>query len=234
MRTTHPLRRHRTGALAALAAGLVLLAGCTTDDDPAADAPPEDPTVDADPDVVVPDPDTEAPPLDGLPSPDDLDELITDGTFRGEGVVISAPAGWRFEPAAYAQGLILAVAADGRQQVAAQAVDLDRLAEPLTYDEVVEANRDGFPTSASQDEDIRIEGASQARLLRFDDLPDPEGAGPDSTLVVLVADDGQGRLAVFNYLAPSEEYDAAVTELLLASVGFDPDSDPTPPLFGTG
>jgi hypothetical protein len=45
----------------------------------------------------------------------------------------------------------------------------------------------------------------------------------------VMADDGEGRIAVFNYAAATDDYDEGNAELLLSAAGFDADSEPSPP-----
>jgi len=102
------------------------------------------------------------------------------------------------------------------------------------HNDVLEANRTQFPVEASVDEQATVEGAERAHLLRFDALPGQQEGAPDTSLLVLLADDGDGRLAVFNYAAPVDGFDDDLATSLVEGVGFDPDSDPTPPLLGNG
>lgn len=232
------MHRRTLTTLAAAVAAAALLTACASDDaaDPAADAAGDDTAAEpSDDDTTTA---ADDPGADGLPGVDqpatDPNTLVDDGTFRGEGVVLPLPDGWTFDPAAYAQGLVLAIGVDGRQQVAAQAVDTDLLPEPVTYEDVLEANRTQFPVEASVDEQATVEGAERAHLLRFDALPGQQEGAPDTSLLVLLADDGDGRLAVFNYAAPVDGFDDDLATTLVEGVGFDPDSDPTPPLLGNG
>jgi hypothetical protein len=76
---------------------------------------------------------------------------------------------------AFAQGLVLAMPEDGSEQFAGQAVDTDDLGEEIDFDELVSANREQFETGPTEDEEIELEGAAQAHLLRFDELARPAG-----------------------------------------------------------
>jgi hypothetical protein len=211
------LRIRRTMALAATAA---LIAACGTADDDQA----------AQPDDQLEQPDAEGEdPFGDQPELTDPNEQVADGSYRGEGIVLPVPDGWRLDEMAFAQGLVLAMPDDGSQQFFGQAVDTDDLPEEIDFDELVAANRDQFEVGPTEDEEIELEGAAQAHLLRFDELPAQQEGEPDGTLVLVIADDGDGQIAVFNYAAPSDDFDDDHADLLLRAAGFDPDSDPSPP-----
>jgi hypothetical protein len=212
------VRIRRTFALAATAA---LLVACGTDDDTAA-PDPDGQEAPADPDAM------------DDPTAEDLDledpnEQVADGAYRGEGIVLPVPDGWQLDTFAFAQGLVLAMPEDANEQFAGQAVDTEDLPQEISFDELVEANRAQFETGPSEDEPIELAGAEQAHLMRFDDLPAQQEGEADGTLLLVMADNGDGRIAVFNYAAPSDVYDEARADELLASAGFDPDSEPSPP-----
>jgi hypothetical protein len=215
------VRIRKTLALAATAA-LVAACGAADDDDPSAqaqdgqEAPQEGP-------------DAENDPFGDQPELDDPNEQIADGSYRGEGIVLPVPDGWRLDEMAFAQGLVLAMPEDGSQQFFGQAVDTDDLPEEIDFDELVAANRDQFEVGPTDDEEVELEGAAQAHLLRFDELPAQQEGEPEGTLVLVIADDGDGQIAVFNYAAPSDDFDEDHADLLLSEAGFDPDSDPSPP-----
>jgi hypothetical protein len=211
------LRIRRTMALAATAA---LIAACGTADDDQA----------AQPDDQLEQPDAEGEdPFGEQPELTDPNEQVADGSYRGEGIVLPVPDGWRLDEMAFAQGLVLAMPDDGSQQFFGQAVDTDDLPEEIDFDELVAANRDQFEVGPTEDEEVELEGATQAHLLRFDELPAQQEGEPEGTLVLVIADDGDGQIAVFNYAAPSDDFDEDHAELLLDEAGFDPDSDPSPP-----
>lgn len=158
----------------------------------------------------------------------DPNEQVEDGVFRGDGIVMPVPDGYQLDPTAYMQGLVAAVTEDGSHQIAGQAVDTETLPDAPDLQELVEANREQFGEPAS-DESIEVAGATEARQLRYDTLPSQAEGQPDLTLLLIVADNGDGRLAVFNYVAPADEYDNEEAEATLSTVGFDPDSSPEPP-----
>jgi hypothetical protein len=225
-------RRTTTTTVAAVA---LLLAACgpaddeaeTPDDLPDNEQPPGSEELDED--ALGDDPAT-APedPLAGLP---DLQEQVEDGTFRGEGIVLPIPEGWQFEPAAQLQGQVLATEGDeGLQQIFGQAVDVEDLPQPVTFEELLDSNREQFPDEEpAVDEEIDVEGAEQAHQLRYDALPATQEGLPEVSIVLIVADDGDGRLGSFNYAAATDDFEDAVAEQFVDVAGFDPDSDPTPP-----
>jgi hypothetical protein len=215
----------RTLALAATAA---LVAACgAADDDPAATAPDgqEAPAEQGADDPAVEGED----PAAGAPELEDPNEQVADGTYRGEGIVLPVPEGWRVDEGAFAQGLVLAMPEAGDEQLAGQAVDTADLGEEIDFGELVEANRGQFGAEPTEDEEVELEGAAQAHLLRFDGLEPQEEGQPEGSLLLVMADDGNGRIAVFNYAASTDDYDEGNAELLLSAAGFDPDSEPTPP-----
>jgi hypothetical protein len=221
----------KTLALAATAA-LVAACGAADDDDPTAQAPdgqdaPADPDG-ADPDGADPD---GADPFGGEGELDleDPNEQVAEGAFRGEGIVLPVPDGWRVDEMAFAQGLVLAMPEAGDEQFAGQAVDTADLQEDLDFAELVDANREQFESAPTEDEQIELDGAEQAHLLRFDGLPPQAEGQPEGSLLLVMADDGEGRIAVFNYAAATDDYDEGNADLLLSAAGFDADSEPSPP-----
>jgi hypothetical protein len=222
------VRIRRTLALAATAA---VVAACgTADDDPAAQAP-EGQEAPADPDAGEGEPDADGaePFEEGELDLEDPNEQVADGAYRGEGIVLPVPEGWRVDEMAFAQGLVLAMPEAGNEQLAGQAVDTADLEQDLDFGELVDTNREQFESEPTEDEQIELEGASQAHLLRFDALPPQQEGQPEGSLLLVMAEDGEGRIAVFNYAAPTDDYDEGNAELLLSAAGFDPDSEPTPP-----
>lgn len=239
--------RTRSTAAAAAAAAL-LLAACGDDggEEPATDAGAED---GADDTGAAPD-DGEAPgedPMAGEDLPDPNDD-VQDGVYTGNGIRVPVPDGFELDPMAAAQGLIAAIDAEGQQQVLAQALDIASLpdtGEELTLDTLVEDNRGQFAgQEPTVDEAIELSDGSTAHQLVFEALP-PTGPGaaegegadaadvpaePDIDVAVIVADDGEGRLAQFSYLAPTDAFDDAIVTALVEEAGFDPDSDPAPPV----
>lgn len=243
---------HSKKTTTALAAAAVLLAACgsspddgegdTTDpateeatEDDGAEQEPADADPDADSGTEDPaaddgaDPEGQTAPEDPLAGLPDYQELVDDGTFRGQGIVMPVPDGWQFDPMAQIQGQVLASAEGGLQQIGGQAVDVEGLPEPLTFDELVENNRSQLGAEPTVDEDIEIDGATEARQLRYDGLPPQQEGQPEISLLLILADNGDGRLAVFNYAAATDEFEDANAERLVDLAGFDPESDPAPP-----
>ena len=224
--------------LTSLAAASLLLAACGDDADTA------DPDAAADDDAIQDELEDELEgELDGdledelLGDAEDPNEFVTDGVFQGQGILLPVPDGFELDEFAFAQGAVVATAGES-QQLAAEAIDMGELPDEqqVTYDEVIEQNLAQIPDEPVSDEEVELDGASQARALQFDDLaagaPAAGAEGeepPETTALIVFAEDGAGQLAVFNYLAETAEFDEAVSEQLLAVAGFDPDSDPTPP-----
>lgn len=216
-----PSRRSLSLAVTALSA--LVLAACAdgTEEDTAPDALPDDGAVEE----GELDLDDLFGGEDGMPDPN---EHVQDGVFRAEGIVLPIPEGFELEPMAFMQGLVAAVTPDGLKQVAAQAVVIETLPEPLDIDGLAEANTQEFG-QPSLDEEADVDGATRARQLRYDDIPSGQEGQPDLTLQLIIAEDGAGELAIFNYVAPTADFDAAEADAVLAGVGFDPDSSPPSP-----
>ncbi|MFP4148740.1 MAG: hypothetical protein ACLFV0_04555 [Nitriliruptoraceae bacterium] len=164
---------------------------------------------------------------------EDPNERVSDGMFAANGVLLPAPEGWSFDPFAFASGIALSTSPDGSSQLHAEAVDPADLDAELTFEEVVEANRDSVAETPDVDEEVDLPGARRALHLRYLGLtaPEdaPEGQPDDSSVVLLIAEREDGVLAVFSYAAASDEFDADLADTLLATAGFDPDSDPMGP-----
>lgn len=222
-------RTARSSRLLAMVAAAALAAACTTDDGATTDPPADDqatPQDELDPDELEALEDLLQQQQEELPDPEDN---VEDGVFRGVGVMMPAPDGWQLDPMSLAQGIVVAITDDAQQTLVAQAVDTADLDQELDYDELVENSRAEFGGDPDADEEISLAGAARAHLLRFDDLPAQQADLPDNTLLTLIADDGAGELAMFNYVAPTEDYDEDTESQLLSQGGFDPDSDPLPP-----
>ena len=166
-------------------------------------------------------------PLADLPDPNDD---VTDGAYRGSGVILPIPEGWALDQASFAQGALVAIPEDASQQLFAQAVDVDTLPEELTFDQVVEDNLTQAGEEPTVNEEIELAGAEQARELRFEGLPAQVEGEPETSVLLVVADDGDGRLGIFNYAALADDFDDETAALLIDEAGFDADSDPAPPL----
>jgi hypothetical protein len=209
------VRSRRSAPLVAVA---LLLAACGgTDDDPETTAETE----------AQPDEDAgAAPELGDLPDPN---EQVTDGAFRGDGVILPIPDGWELDPMAYAEGVVVASSEDLVHQIAAQSADMAELGEPANdFDSIVDANREQLPVEPEADEEIELAGAERAHLLRFGALTSGAEGEPEIDLLILIAEDGDGTLALFQYAAPTGEYQDDIEQLLLTEGGIDPDSEPRP------
>lgn len=233
-----PTHRPRTAvrALVGGAALLLLLTACADDPDSGADGPAEQDAIGEleeldDTDDPAGSADADEDPLADLEDPNDY---VVDGVFAANGVVLPAPEGWSFDELAFASGVALALAPEGEEQLAAEAVDPTTLPEEVTFEEVVAANRDTVEQAPAIDETVDLPGARRAIQLRYLDLPTaedaPEGQPDATSVVLLVAEREDGVLAVFNYAAASADFDDRIAELLLATAGFDPDSDPQDPV----
>ncbi len=241
---TRPSVRRRTTVLAATALAALVLASCGGDGADPDDASTEDTSTDAtegsgdadgasDDAGATPDGDQEA-----LGELEDLDledpnELVSEGRFAGNGIILPSPEGWSFDDMAFASGIALATAPEGNQQIAGEAVDPTDLPEPLTFEDVLTANRETAGQEAEVDEEVQLTGAARAQQLRYLDIPGPQEGSPDTSVVLLIAEREDGILGVFNYAAASEDFDDAIADQLLTTAGFDPDSDPAEPAMPT-
>ena len=230
-------RSTRRAVVAAAAALALILAACGDDSDPTEEAVGgQDEEVELDELDELDD----LGDLEGLDAFDDLDtdlidpnELVVDGRFAANGVVLPAPEGWSFDPFAFASGIALATAPEGIEQLAAEAVDPAELPEELTFDDVLDANRAAVDATPDVDTPFDVAGAARAVQLRYLDLASSSeqiAAGqPETTsLLLIIAEREDGVLGLFNYAAASEDFDDDVADLLLETAGFDPDSDPSP------
>lgn len=223
-----PRRPRRLATLALGAAAAVVLAACS-DEEPVEDPEAVGALEELDDDLfdaLSEDGD----PFQGLEDPN---ELVEGGVFAANGVVLPAPDGWSFDPFAYASGIALSTSPDGSSQLHAEAVDPADLDAPLTYEEVVEANRASVAQDPDVDEEVDLPGARRALHLRYLGLaaPEdaPEGQPADSSVVLLIAEREDGVLGVFSYAAASDAFDEVVADQLLTTAGFDPASDPIGP-----
>lgn len=163
---------------------------------------------------------------DALPDPNDQ---VQDGEYRGRGIVLPVPDGYELDPGLYMQGFVAAVADDGSRQIVGQAVDTDEVPEAPSLQDVIDANNEQFGEPALE-EDVEVDGASQATRLRYDGaVPSQTPDGDDLTLLLVVAENDEGELGIFNYVAPEDDYDEEQARTVLASAGFDPDSAPQQP-----
>jgi hypothetical protein len=207
------------------------------------DADPEDPTPDAaaDADEAPSDPDGTAEgtlqpegEAEEVPSLESLGIEVADGTARGIGLVLPLPAGWELDPSSAAQGAM--IASDGGAEpeqllLGVAGIEVDPLSgfEGVGLDEGLELIRGAAPQVPDRDEAVQLPGAAAARLLEYEDVPGPEEGLASSYQLIMLADDGSGRLALFNYVALAGAVDRAFVERLTTEAGFDPDSSPPTP-----
>jgi hypothetical protein len=224
-----------------LLAAALALAACGADDgdqvdDTAADDPAIEDEGDADDGDLEDDLDEE---LDGdledelgdmMDDVDDPNEDVEDGVYRGNGIVMPVPDGFMFDQMAAAQGQLIATSEDQTQNLSGQAVDVEDLPEEqqLDFEELVEGQLAQLQEEPAADDEVEVEGAERARAVLWEDLEAAQEGQPETSAVVLFADDGDGRLAVFNYAAASEDFDQDIADELTEGAGFDPDSDPAP------
>lgn len=171
------------------------------------------------------------------PSLEDLGVSVSDDAVRGLGVVMPLPEGWEFDPVPASQGALFASAGglDPEQLLFAVAgIESDPASgfEGLGLEEALDVVRGSVPMTPDRDEAVDLEGAVAAQLLEYEevDIGSQEDGGPASYQVVLLAEDAEGMLALFNYVALSGAEDVGVTEQLLAEAGFDPGSEPLAPV----
>jgi hypothetical protein len=233
----------RPRRLVPVLAAIVVLAGCA--DDPS--TAPEAPTIDApDPDAGDADlrsdgeqPDDEQTGDGPAATEDRMLQLelpdVEGGVIRAEGVVVPVPDGWTLDETAFSQGVIGIspdTGADGEAPsqllIASGAIGSNPVfgVQGLGYEDILELYGSLLPEGPSIDEDVEVEGSDRARLLRYDEITVQEGQDPTDEVLLLV-DAGDGRVALFNYAAPSDEFDEDVVQLLLDQAGIDPDSEPS-------
>lgn len=160
---------------------------------------------------------------------EDPNEHIADGVLAANGLIVPAPEGWSFDPMAFAQGISVASAPDGLEQLAAQALLPEALPDGMDFDEILADARGSVDQEPDVEQDIEVAGAVRAVELRFLDLPFQQGEiDTEISEISVIAEREDGALALFNYTADVEDFDDGVAEQLLATAGFDPDSEPQP------
>ncbi len=244
---TTPVRRRpgrsRRAILAATAGALLLAACADAEEDPQADDP-------GDPDGVE-----ETEELEGLEELEELEEeleglegldedptagmedpneLVADGLLAANGLIVPAPEGWDFDQMAFAQGITVAAAPEGLSQLAAQVLLPDALPDDMGFDALLDDARASVEQEPDVDQEVEVTGAERAVELRYLDLPFQQGEiDTQISEVSIIAEREDGALALFNYTADVDDFDDGIAEQLLASAGFDPDSEPielpTPP-----
>ena len=216
-----------------------LLAACGADDDPQEqDAAPED---------GVEEPEGDLDGLEGELEDGDLEDpndLISDGVFRGQGVLLPVPDDFVLDQQSFTMGQIVATtgfdaedpeAGDPEQVLVGTAQDISEAPEEedLSLDGIIDTMLGQGQLEPSEQEDVDLENANEARALFFDEIegqPGPDGEEPAAQQgLVVIALDGADQLAQFEYVAEQEFYDEGVEQQLLDGAGFDPDSDPLPP-----
>lgn len=161
------------------------------------------------------------------PQAGDPNEQVEDGVFRGVGVVLPVPDGWTLDPAAFAQGVVVATSEDGTQQLTARAVDTseaEATGQPVDLDTLIEATRQ--LGEADVDEEVELEGARRAHRLTYLNLPPQQEGAPESSGTIVIAEDGAGLVGEFTFVAASADYDETFESVLIEGAGFDADSEP--------
>ncbi len=217
-----------------------LLAACGTDDDPQEqDAAPEDGV--EEPEGDLEDLDDMA---DGMEDMEDPNDLVSDGVFRGQGVLLPVPDDFTLDQQSFTMGQIVATtgfdaedpeAGDPEQVLVGTAQDVSEAPaeEDLTLDGIIDTMLGQGQLEPNAEEDVDLDNADEARALFFDEIegqPGPEGEEPAAQQgLVVIALDGADQLAQFEYVAEQDHYDEGIEQQLLDGAGFDPDSDPLPP-----
>jgi hypothetical protein len=166
------------------------------------------------------------------PSLEELGVSVSDDAVRGLGVVLPLPDGWEFDPLPASQGALFARAGDvdpDQLMLAVAGIESDPASgfEGMGLEDALEVLRDSVPVAPDRDEAVDLDGAVAAHLLEYVDVQmGSEEGGPDSYQLLILGEDPDGVLALFNYVARSGSEDLAVTERLLVEAGFDPDSEP--------
>jgi hypothetical protein len=165
---------------------------------------------------------------EGEDMPDPNDD-VEDGIYAGDGVILPVPDGWQLDPQAAAQGAVVAMSEDGQSQLVAQAVDAEEAeaqGEDMDLDQLIEGIRQQLGEEPEVDEEIEFDGAERAHRLTATGVPPAQEGMPESSVTIILAEDGNGVVGSFQLAAPSDEYDEDIEELLLNEAGFDPDSEP--------
>lgn len=208
------MRRFSRFATIVTAVGALALAGCAGGDDADEQATP---------------PATEGGTEQAAPEPSGN---VEDGVYRGNGIQVPIPDGFELDPAAEAQGVVVATSADGMQQLSARAVNAaDAEAaggEEIDLDALVDSVRQQVGEDAEIDEEVEIEGADRAHRLTFANLPGQGEGAPETSATVVFAQAGD-LIAEFVFSASTDSYDEAIATQMVDGAGFDPDSEPPAP-----
>jgi hypothetical protein len=160
---------------------------------------------------------------------EDPNEDVEDGVYRGAGVVLPVPDGWQLDPGAFQQGAVLALSEDQGQQLSARAIDSEEAeaaGQPMDLETLLDMIREDVGEDADIDEEVELEGAETAHRLTYLDLPSQQEGAPDSSVTIVIAEDGNGLIGEFTFAAEPDDYDEDIADLLVAEAGFDPDSEP--------
>lgn len=209
--------------------------GVTDDGDAPGGSGPEEPGLD--------DPAGDDQGLEGTLEPDSFDDLlaelgitVTDDEVRGLGIVLPIPRGWEYDPIPASQGALFA--SDGQSEpeqllFAVAGIEEDEASgfAGADLEDAIEVVRSSVAEEPDRDEAVELTEASAAHLLEYEDVT--LGGAPEDPLrsyqVVILAEDDDGMLALFNYVALLGSEDVSVTQRLLNEAGFDPDTQPLPP-----
>lgn len=210
---------HRRGLIALTAVAGLLLAGCGDSEQ----AAQEDPTAgETGTEEGAEDP-------TGAAAPDDPNQDVEDGVYRGNGVLLPVPDGFTLNQQAFAQGIVAAVSEGGTQQMTAQAVDAAQLegsGQELDLQTLVDGVRQQIDQEPEVDEEVELANAQAAHRLTYLEMPAQQEGAPPSSATILIAESGDGIVGEFAFSAAAEDYDQETAELLLAEAGFDPESEP--------
>jgi hypothetical protein len=160
---------------------------------------------------------------------EDPNEDIEDGVYAGSGVLLPVPDGWQLDPQAMSQGIVAAISEDQQQQMSARAIDTaeaEAQGQDMDFDVLLDSVREQLGQDAEVDEEVDFENAERAQRLTYTALPPQQEGMPESDVTIVLAEDGNGLVGEFTFAAPSDEYDEALADQLLAEGGFDPDSEP--------
>jgi hypothetical protein len=234
----------RIRVLAPVLAIVALIAACGDADDPAAsdgsataeseaDAGNDDPA--ADPQTDDPLAEEPQPELDPQQTFDELGIEVDDDRARGVGVVLPLPSGWELDPGPATQGALFSTSGEAEPEqllLGVAGIEDDPFSgfEGASFDEALEVIRGSVPQPPDRDEPVDLAGARSAQLLEYEEIPGGEDGGPASYQAVVLAEDTDGTLALFNYVALSGSEDRSFVDRLLGEAGFDPDSEPLPPI----
>lgn len=192
-------------------------------DDPAAGPETDDPSADLPAEV------------DPQQTFDELGIQVDDDQARGVGVILPLPAGWELDPGPATQGALFSTSGEPEPEqllLGVAGIEDDPFSgfEGASFAEALEVIRGSVPQAPDRDDAVELDGAAAAQVLEYEQIPGGEEGGPDSYQAVLLAEDADGTLALFNYVALSGSEDRSFVDRLIGEAGFDPDSEPLPPI----